>query len=1267
MEFQPENIFGAAYKSAISSDSKGGQANYLKSKQNPICDCENPVSMTPLAKRTIDKYLLGGTVKRRAISILRLRRSLIFQPMAALLVVLLIPLLSRLASDAGIQISEASAQVPVSEAAVRANPILQIGLTTIAKDLSQLESDSVSAYLRLHQLPSADSALIYNYGRTDLRSAIRAVMFDMLLNIIRKPASQRSKHEQNLYKWLQELVQQNEIANYQLQLDQFNSVQNDPCHFKLDSDIASEYDLSYDGTPFCFGGIGRVGLLVRPSVPAASYFKAYGLKFSYGKPAQTYPDYASIIADTAISAAEVWGIGAGVAAAAGLAAAGATVAAVLLEAAALAALALQVSATAMSVASAVIASIAGAAFLALGPLAIVIVAVLIAVAAGLQLFSSEQAREELSNLNSLLNQARNTPPDLLAFALDSTGLGTYKLQATFIAQTLPEMPSTATLPSHRVSDLNFAIQTSSATSPTISSTLNYKDWYGNHWSAQTYGGWFVQSCTSSSCSQDDSIAASLRFVDGAGLKWTASRVGNKFIVIKQAPASTDEECTPNPATGVSPGPNFSTCSSYLSNSIALKDQGGNLQTVSLSVLAPPVFGGPTTLPFTPKAASSQLITATGNPTPQICFASSTPPLPSDFTLNGAPLNTNACAQGSFKLSFNGNQASPTQNYLLTLAASNGTSTQPVTGQFTLDVSPHLGIISPSTLTGSAGFPFNFLVEATGFPTPTLTIDPGVLVNGLSFRDNRNGTATISGIVPGGVTQHQCLIFNGGTCGVHATNSQGTVVQQLTLTFNPAPSASVNLPSPATTFIAGAPNSVTLTSSGASTPVSWQLEAGTAPSWLTLTDNGDGTANLSGTPPLDAVGKLSPGVSPFAYASGPFVFYTRYPIVVVKTPVFISGSTATFTVGSRSTFTASANLGKISLVGKLLTGLSFLLGGTSDCPSPSHESAACIEGTPDAGTAGQYEVALNDDPGSEGTISQPLIINVYQGPTITSSNTATFITQTPGSFAVTTTGFPNTSTQPVPATSSPPSSPSDGKGMFFVLRGLPADLEATNLNSSGFATGTLMIQGTPSVAGQRVVQITAQNGVGATANQSLILNTLQLTAPDPVVGTGCNGNYNSVFAGNLLVGTGQNCTFVGGGVTGTITVNGGNLALYGATVNGDVVIQGPSSSFLIESGTTIGRSLNILGIGANPGRNEICGAVVNGDVIVDGNMTPLQIGSFAAVCQGNVFGGNLIVANSMASAAIYNNVIGNTLVCSNDTLIAGEGNSAAAKTGICRLF
>jgi hypothetical protein len=141
------------------------------------------------------------------------------------------------------------------------------------------------------------------------------------------------------------------------------------------------------------------------------------------------------------------------------------------------------------------------------------------------------------------------------------------------------------------------------------------------------------------------------------------------------------------------------------------------------------------------------------------------------------------------------------------------------------------------------------------------------------------------------------------------------------------------------------------------------------------------------------------------------------------------------------------------------------------------------------------LALTDDAGTLGSTSQSLTVNIFEAPQITSPSSATLFIGMPGSFAVTTSGYPSLSTQRIVADPIPPTDPTDGTGMYFTVTGLPANLQFSNLNPAGYASGTLIIQGTPSGddAGMHQVQITAQNGVGATAQQTLALNITKFVA------------------------------------------------------------------------------------------------------------------------------------------------------------------------------
>jgi hypothetical protein len=516
-------------------------------------------------------------VRRGAISIIRLKRCFIYRPLAAILAVMLVPSFSRFEGGAGLRASQASAGVLGPSKTIIQNYC--VGHLCYIADLGQLEGDAVNAYLGLHNLPPGDAHNIYDYGRADLRNGVRGVMFTILLGIINKPAAERTKHEQALYQWLQSLVQQNEIEEYRLAIAQFHSWQSNPCRFTLDANIASQYGLSYNGAPFCNG----FGLLFSsPQVPDQNYFIAYGLENSYGKPALTHPYFGRLVADTGANVAAVAGIAAGASA---VVLAGAAAALVASLTASLASIATGVAlidgtaglagASAALVVSGSTVQVLGTAFLAAGPIAIIAATIAIGVAAGIQVYNTKQTLDELNNLSNTLTRVTNTPPDLSAFATDPSGLGMYKLQTSMDAQTVPEVASTAMLPPHSDSDLNFAIRKSTETRTTVGATLSYLDWTAINWSAQTFGGWFVQTCNSGrECPQADSINANLRYVDWSGVNWTAARVGDKFVSTKNSVGPTDKPCPADPATGVSTGPDFAKCVSYVSTSIPLKAPGG---------------------------------------------------------------------------------------------------------------------------------------------------------------------------------------------------------------------------------------------------------------------------------------------------------------------------------------------------------------------------------------------------------------------------------------------------------------------------------------------------------------------------------------------------------------------------------------------------------------------------------------------------------------------------------------------------------------------
>jgi hypothetical protein len=1187
-----------------------------------------------------------------------LRRSAVFQPLAVLMTILMLPVFSWFEDGGqGTRPFQAAAQqlgcVGGPGAIIKQYCVNGI---SYSDDLSQLERDAANAYLGLHLLPPTDAHIIYDSGRSDLRSAVRAQMITTLLEIVKTPASSRTPHEQTLYNWFSSLVQANEIALYQNAVNEFSRWQADKCEFTLDPVIAATYGLSYDGAPFCWGSISS--LFAGPPVPAVSYFTAYGMRKSYGMAADTYPYFATIAATTAVNVEVV----AGIAGAASALVLGSSAAALTQSLLADLQAFLEVTDafggggedefSAFLVGDAG-ADVLGAATYA-GPAAIIVIAIIVGVTALMQAYDDQKALNDLNNLKNILAQVTNNPPDLVSFKNDPSGVGMYKLQTTLETQTLPEDARTSALPVHSAAtDQNFAIQSGGATQ--VSSTLGYKDWAGNKWSAQTSGGWFVEGCTPApglSCTQPDSISADLSYVDWGGVKWTASRMGNRFTSTKAKPAATDVKCEEDSNTLVSPGTDFSNCKSYVSDSIPLTDLNGNLVRVSLTQLIPPNFTSSNYLGFAPGYPSTQTIAVAADPGATCSLVGSLPT--ADFTLKGD------CSNAPLQLVFNGNVNAPLQTYQVAFKATSSIGS--ATKIFTVNVTAQLGIISPNTVQARYGVPVNFLVVATGVPPISLSRDPELgLVAGLTFKDNGNGTATISGI-PTAAGLSACA--NPGTdggptlpCGIIAQNSQGTYEQSFSMSVDIAPQATV-LPPTSATFVAGVPNQFLLTSAGAVTPVTWEYTPLQDAPWLTLTDNGNGTAIFKGTPPLETTGTFSPGVVADALGSGLFNLPQTVTVNVVNIPVFTSLNNSNFTVGTFGSFAISANQGTISSVTTVPNGLSFVSG-----------NPAGISGIPAAGSGGQYTIQLTDNADTAGIATQSLTLDVFEAPRITSPNTATLFLGMPSSFAVTTTGYPNLSLRPVGSTPVPPVSPTQGNGMYFTVSGLPADLHFSNLNPQGFATGTLTIEGTPAAydLGVHQVTIAAQNGVGVTAQQTLTMEIVKITGPAPASGTTCNGTYNGAFQGNLTVSAGQSCAFVaGGGVNGNVSVNGGTLALDDANVTGNVTIQG-SAAFSIATGTTISGNLAVQNVASGSAAGQVCGAKVGGNVFVSANATPVVIGSNDFSCQGNSFSNNVTVQDNTASVKIYNNVVQKNLACTNNTSIVGAGNLSQKKTGQCAAF
>ncbi|MFZ0303353.1 MAG: putative Ig domain-containing protein, partial [Terracidiphilus sp.] len=388
----------------------------------------------------------------------------------------------------------------------------------------------------------------------------------------------------------------------------------------------------------------------------------------------------------------------------------------------------------------------------------------------------------------------------------------------------------------------------------------------------------------------------------------------------------------------------------------------NTVTSTVDVLLPPAITSAGSTTFTVGSSGSFTVTASGYPSPTF---SETGALPSGVTLNSAGVLSGTPAAGTGG------------TYPLTITASNGIGTN-ATQSFTLTVNQAPAVTSASSTTFTTGTAGSFTVTASGYPAPTFS-ETGILPTGVSM----TSSGVLSGIPAAGT---------GGTYPLTITASNGVgspATQSFTLTVDQSPAITS---ASSATFAAGSAGSFTVTTSGY--PKSAISETGVLPSGVTLVDNGNSTATLSGTPAAGAGGTYrvtitaGNGVSPNATQS--------FTLTVDQSPAITSAPSTTYTTGAAGSFTVTASgypAPTFSETGILPTGVTMSSNGT-------------LSGTPAAGTGGTYPLTITASNGVGTNATQSFTLTVDQAPAITSAGSTTFTTGAAGSFTVTTSAYPS---------------------------------------------------------------------------------------------------------------------------------------------------------------------------------------------------------------------------------------------------------------------
>jgi large repetitive protein len=388
------------------------------------------------------------------------------------------------------------------------------------------------------------------------------------------------------------------------------------------------------------------------------------------------------------------------------------------------------------------------------------------------------------------------------------------------------------------------------------------------------------------------------------------------------------------------------------------------------------------------------------------------------------------------------------NYDLTLTASNGFGSG-VTQSFVLTVGPPqtpMITSAQSATIETQKFASIFITTADTFPTAALSCS-GTLPAGLSFTDNGDGTATISGYPAAG---------DGGVydLSITAGNVAGSDPTPLTITVDQP--ASITSAGQAT-FTALVPGQFTVATTGYPAP-SLRVPSG-LPQGLSFTDNGNGTATISG----QAAEAGTYFFTIYAENNAPSAPVAQlFMLTVNPGPEFSSADQATFNLGVTNSFSvATANISgpdQLSVNGELPAGVTFTDNG---------DGTGTLSGTP--ATAGVYTVSLVGNLGAGMLFGQPIetfsqlfTLTVPDTTAIITANQAEFISGMDNAFTIVAVGTPFPS--------------------FTQIGELPSGVTFTD-NGNGTATlaGAGQISG-----GDYPLTIIAGNGNGNAAEQTFDL-------------------------------------------------------------------------------------------------------------------------------------------------------------------------------------
>jgi hypothetical protein len=369
-----------------------------------------------------------------------------------------------------------------------------------------------------------------------------------------------------------------------------------------------------------------------------------------------------------------------------------------------------------------------------------------------------------------------------------------------------------------------------------------------------------------------------------------------------------------------------------------------VQHLVLTLTASPLITSASGWRVLPGQYNTFTVTTTGAPVPVLSLSGTLPP----GLVFKANDNGTATVSGTPPADARG-------TYAVTITATNGVG-RPAVQHLALALGDAPVITSAAAWRVVAGRYNAFTITTTGAPVPVLGLS-GTLAPGLVFKANGNGTATVSGTPPADAR---------GTYGVTitATNGVGSpAVQYLVISLGGAP---VITSASAWRVLPGQYNAFTITTTGA--PVAVLSLSGTLPPGLVFTEDNNGTAVISGTPPSNARGTYEVAVTATNGVGSPAVQYLV--LTLAGAPVITSVSGWRVVPGQYNAFLVTTTGSPVPFLsvsgGSLPPGLVF---------KANDNGTATISGTPPSNARGTFEVSITATNGVGSPAQQYLVLTL----------------------------------------------------------------------------------------------------------------------------------------------------------------------------------------------------------------------------------------------------------------------------------------------------